>query len=310
MPAVLFRSTSDSAARWRAALKEAMPELEFRQWPEAGNVDEIEFALVWRPPPGMLASLPRLKVIASLGAGVDHVFGDPELPKGVPVVRLVDPDMVTAMSEYIVCQVLRLHRQDLAYAAQQRRGEWCERHQPNARDRRVGMLGLGEMGGDAARKLAALGFKVAGWSRRPRTMPGIACYAGAAGLAEMLARTDILVCLLPLTAETRGVLNRDTFALLPRGAMLLNAGRGAHLVEADLIPALDAGQLAAAVLDVFAQEPLPAGHPFWRDERIAVTPHVAASTNPVTASRIVAETFRRAAAGLALANVVDPAAQY
>jgi glyoxylate/hydroxypyruvate reductase A len=309
MPAVLFHSTSDNADRWRAALATAMPELEFRRSAEPGDKGEIEYALVWKPPAGLLASLPRLKVIASLGAGVDHVFSDPSLPE-VPVVRLVDPHMVAAMSEYVLTQVLRLHRQDLAYAAQQRRGEWRERRQPNADERRVGILGLGTMGTDAALKLKALGFDVAGWSRRPKEVPGISCHAGAAGLEEMLATTEILVCLLPLTSETEGILDSRLFARLPKGAMLLNAGRGAQLVEEDLIPALDSGQLTSAVLDVFRQEPLPAGHPFWRDERIVVTPHVAASTNPRTAALIVADTFRRARDGRPLLNVVDRTARY
>jgi glyoxylate/hydroxypyruvate reductase A len=309
MAAILFHSTSDSAARWRASLAELMPELEFRAWPEIGDRGDVEYALVWKPPAGMLAGLPRLRVIASLGAGIDHVFLYPDLPD-VPVVRLVDPHMVAAMSEYVATHVLRLHRQDLAYTAQARRGEWRELRQPNADERRVGILGLGEMGAAAARRLQGLGFDVGGWSRRPKDLPGIRCHAGASGLREMLARTDILVCLLPLTPETDGILDAKLFAQMPRGAMLLNAGRGAHLVEEDLIPALDAGQLSAAVLDVFRQEPLPADHPFWRDERIHVTPHIAAATNPRTAALAVAETFRRAREGLPLLNVVDRGAGY
>jgi glyoxylate/hydroxypyruvate reductase A len=309
MAAVLFHSTSNNADRWRAALAEAMPELEFRLSSEPGDKGEIEYALVWKPPAGLLGSLPRLKVIASLGAGVDHVFSDPTLPD-LPVVRLVDPHMVAAMSEYVVTQVLRLHRQDLAYATQQRRGEWRERRQPNAEERRVGILGLGTMGTDAALKLKALGFDVAGWSRRPKDVPGVRSYAGDQGLEEMLAKTQILVCLLPLTADTEGILSARLFARLPKGAMLLNAGRGAHLVEEDLIPALGSGQLSGVVLDVFRQEPLPSDHPFWRDERIVVTPHVAAATNPRTAALIVADTFRRARDGKPLLNVVDRAARY
>jgi len=171
-------------------------------------------------------------------------------------------------------------------------------------------LGLGEMGAESARQLRALGFDVAGWSRRPKELPGIRCYDGAAGLREMLARSDILVCLLPLTRETEGILDARLFAALPRGAMLLNAGRGGHLVEEDLIPALDSGRLSAAVLDVFRKEPLAEDHPFWRDERIHVTPHIAASTNPITAARVVAETFRRARDGAPLLNVADLRAGY
>jgi glyoxylate/hydroxypyruvate reductase A len=307
--ALLFYSTSDSAHRWKTALATAMPDLEMRVWPETGDPREIEYALVWKPPPGMLASLPNLRLVLSLGAGVDHVFGDPELPD-VPVVRLVDPHMVEAMSEYILCQVLRLHRQDLAYLAQQRRGVWEERLQPNAGERRVSFLGLGMFASDAARKLRALGFDVAGWSRTEKHLPGIAAFHGDAGLPALLARSEILVCLLPLTPETQGILCASLFAQLPRGAAIVNAGRGAHLVEADLVPALDSGQLSAAVLDVFRTEPLPPEHPFWRDERIVVTPHVAAATNPGTASLVVAESIRRLRGGQPLLNVVDRARRY
>jgi glyoxylate/hydroxypyruvate reductase A len=310
MPALLFRSSANSASCWQAAFGALMPELEFRVWPELGDPADVEYALVWKPPAGMLASLPKLRVIASLGAGVDHIFADPALPPHVPVVRLVDPYMVEAMSEYVVFQVLRLHRQDLAYLAQARRGEWRELRQPNAAQRRVGILGLGEMGGDAARKLKALGFDVAGWSRRPRSLDGTRCYHGAAGLSEMLASTEILVCLLPLTAETENILDARLFSQLPRGAAIINAGRGGHLVDADVIPALDSGQLSAAVLDVFRTEPLPPDHPFWRHEKVVVTPHVAAATNPETAVRVVAETFRRARDGEPLAGVVDRTSRY
>jgi glyoxylate/hydroxypyruvate reductase A len=307
--ALLFRSSSDSARRWKAALADTMPDLEVRVWPEIGAREEIEYALVWKPPTGMLASLPNLKLVLSLGAGVDHIFSDTELPQ-VPVVRLVDPHMVAAMSEYIVFQVLRLHRQDLAYMAQQRQAAWEEHRQPNANERRVSFLGLGMFATDAALKLQALGFDVAGWSRTPKEIPGIAGFHGEKGLGQLLARTDILVCLLPLTPQTEGILSARLFAGLPRGAAILNAGRGAHLVDADLIPALDSGQLSAAVLDVFRTEPLPPDHPFWRHEKIVVTPHVAAATNPATAAQVVADNIRRAREGRPLLNVVDPQRRY
>jgi glyoxylate/hydroxypyruvate reductase A len=307
--ALLFRSSSDSASRWKAALAQALPGLEMRVWPEIGDAAQIEYALVWKPQPGMLATLPNLKLVLSLGAGVDHIFLDPDLPD-VPVVRLVDPHMASAMSEYIVAQVMRLHRQDIAYMAQQRRGEWKELFQPNAAERRVSFLGLGVLASDAARKLAALGFDVAGWSRTEKRIAGIASFHGERGLEALLERTDILVCLLPLTPETEGILSARLFARLPRGAAVLNAGRGAHLVEEDLIPALDNGQLSAAVLDVFRTEPLPPDHPFWRHERIVVTPHVAAATNPGTAALVVADNIRRLREGRPLLNVVDRERKY
>ena|SRR5579872_1324155 len=308
--AILFRSTPAAAARWRPVLSRLMPAHEFRFWPEIGDPAAIDYALVWNPEPGLLASLPNLKLIVGLGAGVDGLLRDKTLPAGVPIVRLVDPYLTGAMSEYVVFQVLRLHRQDLDYAAQQREHVWQEREQVNASERRVGILGFGTLGQDSGRKLQALGFDVAGWSRTARPVPGFATFGGDAGFGELLARSDILVSLLPLTPATEGILDAAAFARLPHGAGLVNAGRGGLLVEADLIPALESGQLAAAVLDVFRTEPLPPEHPFWSHPRIVVTPHVAAETNPPTAAQIIREAIRQFEAGLPLANRVDPARGY
>jgi glyoxylate/hydroxypyruvate reductase A len=308
--ALLFCSSVDSEARWKPQLARLMPELEVRIWPEIGHPAEIDYALVWRPEPGLLASLPNLKLILSLGAGVDHIFTDPHLPPGVPIVRLVDPYMTDAMSEYIVFQVLRLHRHDLDYRAQQEEGIWLELDQKNAAERTVGILGFGELGQDAARKLKELGFDVALWGRRPRTVEGLRGYAGSAGLPALLGRSEILVCLLPLTAETEGILNASTFAMLPKGAALIHAARGGHLVEEDLLATLASGRLSAAVLDVFRDEPLPAGHPFWHHPRIVVTPHIAAATHPPTAAPIILDNIRRFEAGRPLLNRVDPVQGY
>jgi glyoxylate/hydroxypyruvate reductase len=303
--ALLFHSTIDSAEEWRAELLRLLPDLDMRVWPAIGDPSEIDAALVWRPPAGLLASLPGLRLVAALGAGVDHILSDPTLPKGVPVVRLVDRYMTAAMSEYVELQVLRLHRQDPLYLAQQRERVWRERPQPNAAQRRVGVLGLGELGRDAALKLSVLGFDVAGWSRGERKLPGIACFHGAAGLRALLQRSDILVCLLPLTPETEGILDARLFAGLPRGAAIVNCARGRHLVEADLAAALDSGQVSAAVLDVFREEPLPEQHPFWSHPRIIVTPHVAAATHAPTAAAVVADNLRRVRQGRKLLHLVD-----
>jgi glyoxylate/hydroxypyruvate reductase len=308
--ALLFRSSVDSEARWKPQLARLMPELAVRIWPEIGDPAEIDYALVWRPEPGLLASLSHLKLILSLGAGVDHILCDPHLPRGVPIVRLVDPYMTDAMSEYIILQVLRLHRQDLVYRAQEEKGIWLELDQKNAVDRTIGILGSGELGQDAARKLMGLGFDVALWGRREKTMDGLRSYAGTAKLPALLARSEILVCLLPLTPETEGILNASTFAMLPRGAALINAARGGHLIEEDLFAALASGQLSAAVLDVFRDEPLPAGHPLWHHPRVVVTPHVAAATHPPTAAPIILENIRRFEEGRPLLNQVDPARGY
>jgi glyoxylate/hydroxypyruvate reductase A len=308
--AILFRTTPAAMARWRPLLGELMSEHEIRYWPDIGDKAAIEYALVWQPEAGLLASLPNLKLIVGLGAGIDHLLRDPALPIGVPIVRLIDPYMTDAMSEYIALQVLRLHRQDLDYLAQQRAGIWQEREQKNAAERPVGILGFGTLGRDAGKKLRALGFDVAGWSRAANVVSGFATYTGAAGLDAVLARSEILVCLLPLTAATVGILNAALFARLPRGAGLVNAGRGGHLVEEDLIPALDCGQLSGAVIDVVREEPLAPGHPFWRHPRIILTPHIAAETHPATAAPIIRDAIHRCEAGLPLDNQVDLARGY
>jgi glyoxylate/hydroxypyruvate reductase A len=308
--ALLFCSSIDSAARWRGQLDRLLPGLAVRVWPDIGDPAEIDYALVWRPERGLLAALPNLKLILSLGAGVDHILDDPELPRHVPIVRLIDPYLTDAMSEYVALQVLRLHRQDLDYQAQQKARTWRERDQKNAAERPVGILGFGEIGQAAGRRLRALGFPVAGWSRRERTLEGFATFAGRQGLPRLLARAEILVCLLPLTEATQGILCARNFALLPPGAGLVNAGRGGHLVEEDLIPALEAGQLCGAALDVFRDEPLPPGHPFWSHPRILVTPHVAGITNPATAAPIIAATIRDFESGRPLSHRVDPARGY
>jgi glyoxylate/hydroxypyruvate reductase len=308
--AILFFSTGDSAEEWKTELGKHRPELDFRVWPALGDPGEIEAAIVWRPPPGMLAGLPNLKLIAVLGAGVDSLFADPTVPATVPVVRLVDPYMTVAMSEYVQCQVLRLHRQDFAYRRQQQAREWRQLPQPNAAERRVGVLGLGVLGSDAALKLKVLGFDVAGWSRSEKRLRGIPSFHGADGLPALLRRSEIIVCLLPLTANTTGILDRRLFAQLPRGAAIINCARGGHLVEDDLLDALASGQLSAAVLDVFADEPLPPDHPFWSHPQIAVTPHVAAVTHAPTAAPVVAENLRRLAQGKPLLYRVDPSERY
>src|SRR5271154_7232889 len=305
MAAILFRSGPAATARWRPPPGRLMPEHEIRCWPEIGDKAAIEYALVWQPEPGLLASLPNLKLIVGLGAGVDHLLRDPSLPTAVPIVLLVDPYMTDAMSEYVALSVLRLHRQDVDYLAQQRAGIWREREQKNAAERPVGILGFGTLGQDAGRKLKSLGFDVAGWSRGERRVAGFATYAGPAGLEALLRRSEILVCLLPLTAATVGILSAAAFARMPRGAGLVNVGRGGHLVEADLIAALDEGQLSGAVLDGAAEEPLPQDHPSWHPPPITLPPQVAAETTPPTAAPIIREAIRCCAAGLPVANRVD-----
>jgi glyoxylate/hydroxypyruvate reductase len=283
--ALMFCSNEDPPERWGKALTSLMPDLDFRVWPEVGDPAEIDVALVWKPPRGELRRYPNLKAILLLGAGVDAMIADDSLPMDVPMARMVDPSLTRGMTEYVLLAVLRHHRLFDHYARVQREGRWDYIFPPQASERRVGVMGLGVLGADAARTLAAYGFPVAGWSRTPKELAGIECFAGEAGFGPFLARTDILVCLVPLTPATAGILNAETFARLPKGAVVINVGRGGHLVEEDLIPALDSGQLAGATLDVFREEPLPPEHPFWRHPKILVTPHVASWSS--TISRLV-----------------------
>lgn len=308
--ALLFKSDTDRVDWWKAELGQRMPDLEVRVWPEAGDPKDIEFALVWNMKPGVLATFPNLRAIFSLGAGVDHLFKDPALPKQIPICRVVDPYLTQRMTEYVVLHALRYHRRQPELEALQREARWDELYAPTAQERGVGIMGLGELGADAARKLSILGFKVAGWSRTPKAIEGIESFHGEAGLGPFLARTEILVCLLPLTPRTEGILDKSLFARLPKGAALINAARGRHLVEADLLGALESGQVSYAALDVFHKEPLPPEHPFWRHPRIAISPHIASITDPRTVADLVADNVRRYRSGQPLLHVVDPEVGY
>ncbi len=270
---------------------------------------DVHYVVSWKHPPGSLAGLPNLAAIFSLGAGVDHLMGDDRLPD-VPIVRVVDPDLTDRMSEYVVLHCLMHLRQQRRYDAQQRERVWLEdEHPPAAREVRVGIMGLGVLGGDAARKLEVMGFDVSGWSRSPKAVDGIAAYSGEDGLEAFLRRTDILVALLPLTEETRGILNKDLFARLARdgrlgGPILINAGRGGLQVEADILASLDDGTLKAATLDVFETEPLPPDSPLWTHPAVTVTPHNAAVSEAGAITAYIAEQIRRFEAGEPLAHVV------
>lgn len=301
---LLFCSAADNADHWKAMLAADLPDLEVRVWPETGDPADIRMALVWKPPAGMLATLPNLGLILSLGAGVEPLLLDPTLPE-VPLVRMVSDGLTHDMTGYVALQVLRWHRQLDEYRELQVAGQWRPLGHKPAAEVNVGILGLGELGTAAARTLCSMNYRVMGWSRSPKEIEGVECHSGPAGLTAMLKQSDLLVCLLPLTPDTRGLLNHSLFATLPKGAVVINAGRGGHLVEEDLLAAVDSGHLAGASLDVFVQEPLPAGHPFWRHPKIHVTPHVAAFTHPTQSARTVVDTIRAFRSGAALPNLVD-----
>lgn len=302
---LLIKSDIDRGGDWRRAMAAARPGLNSVLWPYDGDPAAIDYALVWRPPKGELAGYPNLKAIFSIGAGIDHFRSDPELPRHLPVARMLEPALSAGMSEFVVLAVLHHHRAMGDYARQQRERVWRVRPQVLAARRRIGLLGLGALGRDAAAKLLSFGFPVSGWSRGPKRVTGVSCHHGEAGLRALLADSDILVCLLPLTAETAGILSAETFARLPRGAAIVNVARGGHLVEDDLIPALDSGHLSGATLDVFHTEPLPPEHAFWTHPKIVLTPHAAAATLPETAALAVAENIARCEAGEPLRGAVD-----
>lgn len=307
---LLFYSKADDAAAWADRLQAQLPALEVRVWPDTGDVAEIDYALVWKPKPGLLAGLPNLRLILSLGMGVDHIFIDPDLPTGVPVARIVDPNMAGQMSEWVLLAVLREHRQAALYGAQQRAHAWEQHPIPDTEMTTIGVMGLGELGADAATKLAMIGFPVVGWSRSAKTIDGVECYDGAEGLRAFLARSQYLVCLLPLTPETEGIIDAELLSALPQGAHVINSARGGHVVEEDLLAAIDRGHISGATLDVFRSEPLPTDHAFWDHPKIHVFPHMSALTNPRTAADQVAENIRRCEAGEPILNQVDPKKGY
>jgi glyoxylate/hydroxypyruvate reductase A len=302
---LLFLSGADRAEPWRKRFAELAPELTFIQWPHVPDPAAIDFALVWKYPPGELKRYPNLKLVSSLGAGIDHIVGDPDFPAHVPFVRLVDTSLTEGMVEYALYGVLRHHRQMRDYEAFRREGRWTPLPAPDTKACRVGVAGVGEIGGAVARALKGLGFAVAGWSRTGKGPGGLEMYAGTAAWKPFLARSDILICVLPLTPQTRGILNAEAFAAMPQGSALINIARGRHVVSGDLVQALDSGPLAYALLDVTDPEPLPANHPFWTHPKLEFTPHVASLTNPATAAPQVVENIRAFLAGMPLRNLVD-----
>lgn len=285
---ILLASTADSAESWSTGLRAQKMPLPLTVWPDIGDPAEIRYAIVAKPPAGLLADLPNLRAILSLWAGVDHITSDPSWPRHVPIYRMIEPGLTGGMVEFVLSQVLNLHLGNYEIVAAQPRREWLRAPrgayglEPMIADRPVGVLGLGEMGANVAEMLARVGFPVLGWSRGPKTLPGIDCRNGLDGLNAVIAGSEILVNLLPLTAETEGILNAETLARMPKGAGLINVGRGQHVIDGDLIAALDSGHVSRAVLDVFDVEPLPDDHPFWTHPKVTIYPHIASVTRVKT----------------------------
>lgn len=306
---MLYHGAAERGAAWAQAFAERLPEVPFRIWPDIGDPAQVRYLAAWAPPADLIASVPNLEVLFSVGAGVDQL-SLAEVPPGLRVVRMVDPQIATEMADYVVMGALMLHRDLPFHLAQQREGRWTFRVPKLASERRIGIMGLGDLGKAALAALRPHGFPLAGWSRSAHAIEGVECFSGEAGLASFLARTDILVCLLPLTPDTRGLLCADLFAQLPPGAMLLNAARGGHVVDADLIFALDSGQLSAAMLDVTEPEPLPPGHPFYTHPAILLTPHVASVTRADSAGNVLIDNLIRQRNGQPLTGEIDRARGY
>lgn len=307
------------SSQFAEAASQLDPGMDIRVWPKkTGRIEDIRYALAWGPPPGALRQLPNLELIISVGAGVDHLFKDTDLPENVPIVRFVDPDLTGRMMQYVTLHVLWHHRRMCEFIALQRAKEWKYLPEPSAPEIRVGLMGLGQMGLGAIKGLAPHGYKLRGWSRSQHKIDGVDCYAGAGGLDAFLAETDILVSILPLTPETRGILNLSVFKRLstkgrhPRmpGPSLINAGRGGLQVETDILKALDAGVLHSASLDVFETEPLPKDSRIWESERIVVTPHNASESEPFAIARYALKQIKAQQEGRPLENIVDPKKGY
>ncbi|MCF5714093.1 MULTISPECIES: 2-hydroxyacid dehydrogenase [Pseudomonas syringae group] len=304
MPALLYKADPARAERWRVLFAEHAPDIEWRVWPEIGDPADIHYLGAWLAPDDLQELLPNLKVLFALSAGVDQLDLS-RIPKALPVVRLLDPGISRGMCEYASFAVLSLHREMLRYQQQQIEGVWKAHPLIPAHKRRVGVMGLGLQAQQILASLKPFGFELSGWARSEHQLDGVTCYAGEVQLEAFLGQCDILLCVLPLTGQTEGILNRQLFDHLPKGAALINMGRGGHLVEADLLEALDSGQLSAAVLDVLQQEPAPADHPFWKHPKILLTPHVAAMTQPESAFPGLLDNIRRFERGEAMQGEVD-----
>jgi glyoxylate/hydroxypyruvate reductase A len=305
----LYKSATERGAVWARHFASHAPEIPFRIWPDVGDPAAVRYLAAWTLPPDLATAFPNLEVLFCVGAGVDQ-FDLSQVPESIPVVRMIEPGLVEGMVEYATLAVLAVHRHWPAYVAQQREGRWQTLPIRTAATRSVGVMGLGVLGKAVIEKLRGFGFRCAAWSRSRRDLQGVECYEGLESLPAFLSRTDILVCLLPLTQATRGILNQRVFDALPKGAAVVNVARGAHVVTEDLLRALETGQVSAAILDVTDPEPLPERHPLWTHPRVIITPHVASQSQPESSAQAVLENVRRHRRGEPLVGLVDRSRGY
>jgi glyoxylate/hydroxypyruvate reductase A len=307
--ALLYKADPVRGEQWKRLFAEHAPDIEWRAWPDIGDPKEIRYLAAWQAPDDLETLLPNLQVLFALSAGVDQLDLD-RLPTTLPVVRLLDPSITRGMCEYASFAVLSLHRDMLRYRQQQMARCWQAHLLQPAAKRRVGVMGLGTQAQQILATLQTFGFDLSGWARSEHRIAGVDCFAGAEQLPAFLGRCDIVVCVLPLTEQTKGILNRQLFQHLPKGAALVNMGRGGHLIEEDLLEALASGQLSAAVLDVLEQEPAAPDHPFWHHPQILLTPHIAAMTQPESAFSVLLENIRRHQRGESMLGQVDRERSY
>ena len=290
---------------WKEALLNIDPNLDIEIWPDVEQKDRVQFAVAWNHPRQVLNSYPNLKAVSSLGAGVDHILQDETLPEHVPVCRVVSSSLIRQMKEYVLNAVLNYQRHTIQYVRQKIQGVWEVHPNRSPEDFTIGIMGLGELGRPVSELLAELGYRVKGWSKSSKSIDAVETFSGHDGLPAFLSKSRVLICMLPLTKETRDILNLEVFKSLNHPGYLINVGRGEHLVEEDLIYALDKEWLEGATLDVFTEEPLPERHSFWNRENIMITPHVSSLTEPDEVSEQIVENYKRALSGMELQNKVD-----
>ncbi|MDX1483958.1 MAG: glyoxylate/hydroxypyruvate reductase A [Alphaproteobacteria bacterium] len=308
--ALLIKPGRDAAENWMTAIAAEIPDLDMRVWPEAGNRDEVLYIIANQLPPGEFSTFPNLRFVASTSAGVDRLLTDPDFPAHVPIVRSINAQRTATMCAWVCYHVIRQHRHFDRYRENQARKVWEHLSYPPPDEVGIGVMGLGTLGGTAARTLKGFMYDVAGWSRSPKDMEGIRCFSGPDAFPEFLRRSDILLSILPGTAETDNLLNRETLALLPQGAYILNCGRGNLIDDDALIDAMDAGHISGAALDAFRTEPLPEDHPYWRHPKVTLTPHYSSNGSAKYGVGVVIDNIRRDRAGEPLADIVDKAAGY
>jgi glyoxylate/hydroxypyruvate reductase len=308
MNTLVIRVDPERRTWWKQTLQDLIPEVKVVLKDEDEGEyapSDVKYAVVWNPPNGWLATFPNLKCVASVGAGVSHILKDPNYPRSVPIIRTVSESLRMRMTEYVVLHVLRFHRRLPEIEQAQAERKWVQYIEPLASDVHVGLLGLGNLGAPVAAALNSLGYRVSGWSRRGNAVDGVRVFTGPSGLQELLSEAEVLVCMLPQTPSTENILDGETFSAMPAGSVLINVGRGEHLVEAELLAALDSGHLRGATLDVFREEPLPAENPLWSNPKVLITGHTASAIEPATGGRVIADNLRAFMNGDSVRDIVD-----